>query len=75
MERYKNLSGKSSIDAYELHDDSISIKFNDGWLYSYSNASAGSGNISQMKLLAANGIGLNSFIMRYVKKLYVRKWR
>ncbi len=75
MERYKNLSGKSNIHSYQLHSDSIDILFNDGWFYSYSNASAGGGNIDQMKLLATNGFGLNGFIMRHVKKLYERKWR
>nr|WP_315127837.1 hypothetical protein [uncultured Polynucleobacter sp.] len=75
MERYKNLSGKSNIHSYELNVDSIAVMFNDGWFYSYSNMSAGSANVSQMKTLASNGLGLNGFIMKNVKKLYERKWK
>ncbi len=75
MERYKNLSGKSNIYAYQIDDESIIILFNDGWFYSYSSMSAGFANVNQMKILANNGFGLNSFIMTKVKKLYERKWR
>lgn len=38
-------------------------------------ASAGPSNIAQMKLLAANGQGLNSFIMRVVSKRYAARER
>ena len=75
MERYKNLSGTSSISFYQCNVDSITIRFNDGWFYLYSNMSAGAGNISQMKTLAIDGFGLNSFIMKNVKKHYIRKWK
>lgn len=74
MERYKNLSGKSNIHSYQIDNESITILFNDGWFYSYSNTSAGFSNIDQMQLLAKNGFGLNSFIMRHVRKLYAKKW-
>ena len=75
MERYKNLSGSSGVSAYEIGTDSITVQFNDGWYYLYTNGSAGSGNISQMKQLAIAGRGLNSFINTHVKKLYESKWR
>lgn len=75
MEKYKNLSCNSSIDAFELADGSITILFDDGWLYQYSIVKAGSENIAQMKLLAKNGHGLNSYIIKNVRKLYDKKWR
>jgi len=74
MERYKNLSGNSSVVAYEIEEDSITVKFSDSMQYKYSNASAGSQNITQMKNLAILGRGLNSFIMKNVKKNYSSKW-
>lgn len=75
MERYKNLGGNSSVIAYEIEPDSITVQFNDGWLYLYTTQSAGSGNVTEMHHLAAAGQGLNSFISRVVRKRYARKWR
>jgi hypothetical protein len=75
MERYKNLGGNSAVVAYEIGNDSIKVQFNDGSLYLYNYASAGSSNIEQMKSLAIAGSGLNSFIGRVVKKGYASKLR
>ncbi|KAF3461436.1 hypothetical protein ACI2S5_22455 [Ralstonia nicotianae] len=71
MEPYKNLSGKSGIAYYKIGDDHIWVQFFNGKYrnYRYSNASAGADNIAQMKQLASDGQGLNSFI---VKNPYVR---
>ena len=73
MERYKNISGDSGVYCYEIGDDSITVQFNDGSVYLYDYQSAGSGNIERMKSLAIFGQGLNSFIMRVVKKKYASK--
>lgn len=75
MERYKNLGGDSGVAAYEIGDDFIKVQFNDGSLYLYTNQSAESNNIEQMKRLAIAGRGLNSFIGRVVKKRYASKLR
>jgi hypothetical protein len=75
MENYLNLSGKSGVSKYELGFESITVQFNDGAQYLYNYGSAGKGNIEQMKVLAINGSGLNSFISREVKELYARKIR
>ncbi|MBE2186563.1 MAG: hypothetical protein IAE99_07300 [Rhodothermales bacterium] len=75
MERYRNLGGDSGITAYEIGTDSITVEFKGGATYLYTNQSAGSGNIEQMKQLAQAGSGLNSFISRVVKKGYARKLR
>lgn len=75
MERYKNLGGDSSIVAYELGQGKITIQFSDGWLYLYTTQSAGATNISEMQRLASLGRGLNSYISRFIRKGYAKKWR
>lgn len=75
MERYKNLGGDSGISAYENGSDFIRVQFNDGAIYLYTYASAGSDNIERMKHLANQGQGLNTFINTTVRKSYARKER
>lgn len=75
MDRYKNLSGDSGVQAYEIGHDSITVEFNDGAVYLYTNGSAGAQNIEEMKRLAIAGRGLNGFINKYVRKNYARKLR
>ncbi len=79
MTLYKNLGHNSSVVAYSYDATSITVKFqqpnNSGKLiYHYTNNSAGPRNIEEMKQLADAGIGLNSYIMAYVKKLYEESW-
>ncbi len=74
MERYRNLGGDSSIVAFEIGQGSITVQFNDGWLYLYTNESTGIGSITEMQRLANTGHGLNSYIVRVVKKGYAKKW-
>src|SRR5258706_15744078 len=62
MERYANRSGDSGITDYEVGPDFVRVRFSDGSVYRYTNESAGSTNIEQMKQLARGGQGLNSFI-------------
>jgi hypothetical protein len=68
VERYANLRGDSAVVGYEIYSDSITVKFSDGWLYSYTYQSAGATNVEGMKQLAARGQGLNSFVNTKVKK-------
>ncbi|WP_205229982.1 hypothetical protein [Azospira oryzae] len=75
MERYKNLGGNSSVVAYEIGPGEITVKFSDGWHYLYSTQSTSPLNIQEMQRLATQGLGLNSFIGRVVRKGFVRKWR
>lgn len=75
MKRYKNLSGKSTVATYELAKDAVTVGFNTRAVYIYSNQSAGSGNISQMKALALAGKGLGTFIDTNVKERFARKTR
>lgn len=75
MTRYKNNSGRSGVLAYEINGDSITVQFTDGSVYLYNTSSTSYYNIQQMKKLALNGSGLNSFISTTVKKGYARKIR
>ena len=73
MERYINLGKNSGVSAYEIGAESITVQFSSGAVYLYTYKSAGSSNIEKMKLLAVAGKGLNSFIMRNVRKGYESK--
>lgn len=75
MPRYKNLNGNSGIAAYEIEDDFIIVQFCDGTIHLYSNSSAGIDHIKEMKRLAAEGRGLNTFIETVLKDKYSSKLR
>lgn len=75
MNRYKNFSGASNVDAYEIEVDSIKVKFKDGVIYVYTIQSVGAHNLARMKQLAVAGQGLNGFINRFVRKAYASKYR
>jgi hypothetical protein len=66
MELYENAGGDSAIVAFEIGDDSITIRFMDGSVYVFTYRSAGSANVEQMKKYAHFGHGLNGFIRRFV---------
>lgn len=71
METYQNVNGNSGIAGYEIGDTYIEVEFADTEsVYRYSYESAGRENVEEMKRLAAQGYGLNSFINRRVKYLY-----
>ncbi len=71
VERYLDLDGDSGIHAYEIGDTYIRVQFDRTFkIYTYSYRSAGAARVEDMKQLARNGDGLNSYIMRYAKTLY-----
>ena len=71
IRKYLNKSGKSGVKAYEILPTAIRVQFikSSKW-YSYSYTSAGMVHIEQMKNLALSGVGLNSYIQRYVRTKY-----
>lgn len=73
---YRNLNGGSNIESYEITDDSITVRFNSGKIrnYLYTNNNPGIDIVENMKVLAAQGYGLNSFIKTTVKSRFERKW-
>ncbi|QJR36782.1 hypothetical protein HKW67_15285 [Gemmatimonas groenlandica] len=72
MQVYRDLNGDSGVDAYETGDDFIRVQFSKGSVYLYTDASAGREHIEAMKELAARGEGLNTYINKYVRKLFAR---
>lgn len=72
MTIYKNLGGNSNIYAFSIGEDYIDVQFNGGKIYKYSYYSAGKDKVEQMKKLAVQGQGLNSFIMRRARNDYER---
>jgi hypothetical protein len=72
MEQYKNLGGNSNVRAYSIGRDYIDVVFGGGAIYRYSYRSAGTTKVEQMKVLARQGLGLNSYIMRNARKDYER---
>jgi len=68
MESYENVGGDSAIVAFEIGDDSITVKFIDGSVYVYTYRNSGSSNVEQMKKYAHFGHGLHGFLNRFVGK-------
>ncbi len=73
MEQYKNLAGNSGVVAFEIGSDSIQVQFSSGSIYEYTDSSAGTKNIDEMKRLAQCGKGLSTFISRHVRDKYAQK--
>jgi hypothetical protein len=73
METYRNLGGRSGVVAFDLGTDSITIEYANGGVYLYTNSSAGAANIEQMKKLARQGSGLNTFINQQIREKYQAK--
>jgi len=74
MKRYRDLSGQSGVVAYDISDDAITVKFRDGDVYRYDYATTGQHEVEEMKRLALAGQGLATYISRFVKDRYARKW-
>ena len=70
VQRYHN--GHSGVVAYETGPDSIRVKFKHGGTYEYDYASTGQFHVERMKVLAASGQGLATFISKFVKANYAR---
>lgn len=71
MERYRNSGSDSGVSAYEIGSDYILVKFSGtARTYRYSYRKAGHNHVENMKKLARNGSGLNSYINQFVKFKY-----
>lgn len=72
--KYKNVDGDSHVDMYEIGRDYISVIFiGSRKIYTYSYSSAGAKHVENMKALAIKGNGLNSYINKNCRNMYV-KW-
>lgn len=70
MQLYLNRSGNSGVEAFDIGNNYIRVRFNTGRIYLYNYQSAGKGNIEKMKIIATSGIGLCTFINKNVRHLY-----
>ncbi|MGA3249990.1 MAG: hypothetical protein ABSD12_17825 [Paraburkholderia sp.] len=75
MERYRNLSGDSGVEAYALANGCIAVRFRTGVTYWYTDASAGADHVAEMSRLAQHGLGLSTYISTHseVSAGYARK--
>lgn len=73
MKKYLNRSGNSGVTYYEIGKDYIKVLFIDmdkTYLYNY--IKPGKVHVEKMKKLAVKGLGLSTYISRYVKENYYR---
>jgi hypothetical protein len=73
MQRYGDIDRDSGVREYETGPDFIRVRFKDGGTYLYTYGATGASNVETMKSLAASGEGLNSYIMKHVRKNYAAK--
>ena len=71
--KYLDKDRDSNVSMYEIGQDYIAVIFKGTQkVYKYSYSSAGSLNVENMKLLAVRGDGLNSYIDKKCRNLYVK---
>jgi len=70
--KYKNLGNSSNVDWFEIGEEFLRVKFfNTSKIYQYSySGKAGKIHVDELKRLAVNGKGLNSYIMMKLKEKY-----
>ena len=73
MKRYKDITGRSGVTAYETGPDNICVEFNSDAVYVYTYASAGKRVVERMKKLAVAGKGLSTYISQKVKEKFESK--
>ena len=73
MKRYRNLDGKSGVTAYECGDGFIRVRFVNGDIYEYTDKATGREHITNMQKLAQAGLGLSTYVSRFVHDDYARK--
>lgn len=72
MKRYKG--SHSGVVAYECGEDWIKLKFVDGTVYKYDYETPGEQEVEIMKILAARGSDLSTFVSQHVRERYAQKW-
>ena len=74
METHGHVSSELEVSSFKIHPESIEIEFA-GWIYEYTYASAGVGNVECMKALANSGHGLAAFVQRNLQGAFASKTR
>lgn len=80
MQPYKNLNGDSGVEAYEIQDNALIVKFREanknGYrYYKYSSFKPGTFHLQKMKGMAIIGRGLGEYISKEIKKNYEDRYR
>jgi hypothetical protein len=73
MKRYESRSGNAGVIAYDLLPDAIILQFQDDTKYLYTHKKPGKEHVAQMKLLAAEGKGLTTYVNQHVRENYEKK--
>ena len=73
MKLYKGTSGDTGVTAYQTGSSYILVKFKDGQVYKYTYKQPGRTHVNAMKVLAATGKGLTTYINQYVRENYELK--
>jgi hypothetical protein len=73
MTPYKDLSGRSGIEAYEIRERSIVIRFKHAGSYIYNYDNPGAEEVEHMKRLALSGKDLSTYISQTVTRRYAKK--
>ncbi|RXJ90546.1 hypothetical protein CRV01_05160 [Arcobacter sp. CECT 8983] len=73
MTIYKDINGDSGVLGFEIDEDRIVVEFRGGSKYLYTYTSTGNEHIENMKELAKNGDGLNSYINKNVRNRYEKR--
>ena len=75
MQPYRNLRRHSGVESFSIDEQQIVVRFRSGTHreYGYSLQSVGEHRLSEMKRLARQGHGLNSYINREAEERYA--WR
>lgn len=73
MEPYRNRSGRSGVDRFDIRPDGIVICFKDGGCYLYSFTKCGQSVVQQLIRLARKGCGLATYINRHIREVCPEK--
>lgn len=75
MERYRNRHGDSGVVGFEDDLQGLTVLFDDGHVYLYTNLQPGHHDLQEMRRCAHRGWGLNAYINRHVRRRYARRLR
>lgn len=76
MTPYKNLSGRSGVELYEILPESIKIKFKKmNFVYTYDYSKPGRQAVDKMKEFAIAGKELSTYVTKEIKDSYASKTR
>ena len=73
MKPYRNRSGRSGVSAYAVGKGVILVRFTHDGTYEYTDAKPGRMHVRNMQMLAEAGVGLSTYISRFVRDSYARK--